>query len=740
MKNMNSVSPLVSVIIPVYNAGRFLRQTLDSICGQSLRDIEIILVDDGSKDDSLTIMEEYARADSRITILHQKNQYAGVARNNGIQVARGKYLSFLDADDIFEVDMLEAMFARAESVGADVVVCRADTFTDGACKRPMPWQIKDKYLEGVNRELFTPSKDVPWCVFQFLIGWSWDKLYRADYVKHFDFRFAHTRHSNDGPFVFPSIVAAQRMSIIDDKPYVHYRVHDSQLSNTGSMTKSPSSCIDSIIAIYERISSMEQGESVMGSFYCWVAHYLYWNIQQLYGDARWDLIEAVRERIEPRFKITEKLRDIRNVSDYDRLCKDAAICFDSYEYMVAPQISVTIPVYNAEPFLREALDSLLSQDFRSFEIICVNDGSTDGSLNLLREYERKDTRLRIVDVPNGGYGKAMNIGLARSVGKYFAIFEPDDILPQDAYNELWKMAEENQLDISKGCIAKFYEKGGKRIIEPDYNVQEGRVICPREYQQSYKFNMCTVTCLYNMDFLRKHDIRYNETPGASYQDNGMHMLSFSYANRLMCTKKVVYLYRVDNFNSSIHQFATKPYAMRDEFRYIRERLMETPEIWECVKGAWLYKRMVVHGTTFPKICNGIKMEYLRDLREELLPFEKFDTSLFWYSLKMEFNNLLVSPDYFMLKKMVHDEVAALNASIAKALNSPEEKRIANIVNVGKSSNSKYKWYGLPLLAARKSDRGRRYLLFGFIPIWEKLVTSNKKKYRFCGVTIYRKKF
>ena len=99
---MSNDIPAVSVIIPVYNAAEFLKDGLNSLLKQTLREIEIICVDDGSTDGSLVILKEFEKADARIRVIHQENQGAGAARNNGMDVARGKYLAFLDADDFFE--------------------------------------------------------------------------------------------------------------------------------------------------------------------------------------------------------------------------------------------------------------------------------------------------------------------------------------------------------------------------------------------------------------------------------------------------------------------------------------------------------------------------------------------------------------------------------------------------------------------------------------------------------------
>ena len=113
------VERAVSVIIPVHDSERSLRACLDSLCAQTLRDIEIICVDDGSGDSSRDIIGEYSARDSRISLICQRNSGAGAARNRGLQAACGKYVVFLDSDDVFEVAMLELMYRRLESASAD---------------------------------------------------------------------------------------------------------------------------------------------------------------------------------------------------------------------------------------------------------------------------------------------------------------------------------------------------------------------------------------------------------------------------------------------------------------------------------------------------------------------------------------------------------------------------------------------------------------------------------------------
>ena len=115
--------PKVSVIIPVYKTEKYLRECLDSVINQTLRDMEIICVNDGSPDNSLQILEEYAQKDNRIKIINQENQGLSEARNNGIKVANGEYIGFLDSDDYVSLNFYENLYNRGQETEADIVVC-----------------------------------------------------------------------------------------------------------------------------------------------------------------------------------------------------------------------------------------------------------------------------------------------------------------------------------------------------------------------------------------------------------------------------------------------------------------------------------------------------------------------------------------------------------------------------------------------------------------------------------------
>ena len=221
----------VSVIIPVYNGELYLRECLDSVCAQTLKDIEIICVDDGSTDSSYDILQEYAEKDGRVSVYHQENQYLGIARNNGLEHSDGEYVAFWDCDDTFEPDALECMYNRAKEVDADICQCGILEL-DNKSKIKAP-RARNKHRRNiVKKEWFNRETDedsildcVDVCV--------WNKLFRRAFLDRTGLRFTEHRHAEDYWFSWVSACSAERITSVD-KPLVCYR-RLNEASQTGSI-------------------------------------------------------------------------------------------------------------------------------------------------------------------------------------------------------------------------------------------------------------------------------------------------------------------------------------------------------------------------------------------------------------------------------------------------------------------------------------------------------------------------
>ena len=227
---LNGKEVKVSVIIPVYNAEKYLRQCMDSIICQSLEDIQIICVDDGSTDTSPEILRYYQNIDDRIQIITQKNQYAGVARNNGLKFARGKYVMFWDSDDFFEKNALEELYNRAEDTGADIVVCNSYAYDD-EFRCDMDWGLSVDEDSIPCKGVF-PARSCADRLFQIFVASCWDKLFRRSFIDDNGLKYRDSRVAEDINFVFIGLCLSDKISFINKK-LIHYRkFNDNSLENS----------------------------------------------------------------------------------------------------------------------------------------------------------------------------------------------------------------------------------------------------------------------------------------------------------------------------------------------------------------------------------------------------------------------------------------------------------------------------------------------------------------------------
>ena len=213
--------PKVSVVIPVYNAEEYLRECLDTIVNQTLKDVEIICVDDGSTDGSLEILQEYKQIDNRIVILQQKNSGAASARNWGMSLARGKYLLLLDSDDIFDRKLLEKSVAKAEILDSDVTVFKAMCFDTNTGVRSV---MKDNISNfRLGKEKAFSYTDIPEGIFNSFLIPAWNKLLKRSFILEHDIRFQNIKRYNDMFFSSKALVLAKKIGLVDEV-LLYYRV------------------------------------------------------------------------------------------------------------------------------------------------------------------------------------------------------------------------------------------------------------------------------------------------------------------------------------------------------------------------------------------------------------------------------------------------------------------------------------------------------------------------------------
>ena len=213
----------VSVIVPVFNVGELLSTSLDSILNQTLEDIEIICINDGSTDDSLNILEYYAKKDKRIKIISKENEGQGTARNVGLDNAQGEFISFVDADDFIKKDMLEKLYNKSVNGNLDLVMCKVSSFDNEThVIDDNLWYYSLKCFSGFKKEVFNnlDTKE-----FTSLISVTpYNKLYRRSFIEKNNIRFPEKYIFEDEVFFYNVYLKAKRISLIDENLY-YYRTN-----------------------------------------------------------------------------------------------------------------------------------------------------------------------------------------------------------------------------------------------------------------------------------------------------------------------------------------------------------------------------------------------------------------------------------------------------------------------------------------------------------------------------------
>ncbi|MDO5539800.1 MAG: glycosyltransferase [Eubacteriales bacterium] len=341
-----------------------------------------------------------------------------------------------------------------------------------------------------------------------------------------------------------------------------------------------------------------------------------------------------------------------------------------------PKVSIIIPTYNVEMYLDQCMESVQRQTLQDIEIICINDGSKDSSLSILQKYAENDARIIIIDKENGGYGKAMNMGLDRATGEYIGIVEPDDFVPLNMYEDLYKVASENDLDFVKADFYRFTtEENGNMNQVYNHLDKSGlyynQVYNPSEMPILTKFIMNTWSGIYRRKYIEENHIRHNETPGASFQDNGFFWQTFIYAKRAMFLDKPYYMNRRDNPNSSVNS-KEKVYCMNIEYDHIRDIFMqkENKELWEKFKGYYNLKRYHNYMFTITRISDVFKREYVERIAAEFRrsnDLGELDMSLFTKLEQEKLAFMMKQPGDYYLKYCLY------GADISKKMQSCEKK-------------------------------------------------------------------
>lgn len=282
-----------------------------------------------------------------------------------------------------------------------------------------------------------------------------------------------------------------------------------------------------------------------------------------------------------------------------------------------PRVSILVPIYNVEQFLPQALSSLVDQSLTEIEIICINDGSTDGSLNIIKRFAKKDDRIKVIDKPNSGYGDSMNRALKKARGDYIGILEPDDWVDPNAYATLYQAAVKYKADVVKSNYHKV--KADIDLLKVE-EITTTQVIHPSKERFVFQFAPAIWSAIYKREFLERNKITFLPTPGASYQDLSFSFKVWTLAKTVVLLPDAFVHYRIDNANSSVNNPA-KVNCVIDEYTEIETFLCERgifKQFGETMNAA----KFRNYHWNFQRLSPKLAKEFYQTWRQDLLSAEE----------------------------------------------------------------------------------------------------------------------
>ena len=502
----------VSVIVPVFNVGDYLSTSLDSILNQSLEDIEIICINDGSTDDSLKILENYAKKDNRIKIISKENEGQGTARNVGLDNACGEFISFVDADDFIKKDMLEKLYNKSVNGNLDLVMCKVSSFDNEThVIDDNLWYYSLKCFSGFKKEVFNnlDTKE-----FTSLISVTpYNKLYRRSFVEKNNIRFPEKYIFEDEVFFYNVYLKAKRISLIDENLYC-YRTNRKGSTVSKGLDKDYSDIIHIFRLIRDLLVETNYINVYKKQVYNRFIHLILWRFSQTAPKYRKNFFNLMKKEFneilnenskdfslnvdELDFKIksrTLKVLNSKNLEEFEKL--------DSYK-----PFSVIMASYNNDKYLEDAVESLTVQNFgfeHNVELIIVDDGSSDDSLKIAKKYQKNyPYNIQVISKENGGQASARNLGLEYAKGDYINFLDSDDKLSPNTFKAVYDFLVKNPaadvisipitfFDNQKGAHILNYKYKNEKVVnlldEPDYpQLSASSAFIKREAIGNLRFN------------------------------------------------------------------------------------------------------------------------------------------------------------------------------------------------------------------------------------------------------------
>ena len=555
----------VSVIIPVHNAEEYLKTCLNSLLCQTERKFEVICVDDGSNDNSAFLLKQFALSDERIKPYFRNNCGAGPTRNFGILQASGEYVFFMDADDIAADTLLEKTYAEAKKRDADIVIFDVFTYhTITGESEPQKYCFRRENIPW-NKTVFNIF-DAPESIFQISNPAPWTKLIRRKFILDHNIKYQNLQNTNDAFFSHICMAMAERITFVDERLY-SYRI-GMEKNIQSNKENNPECIVEAFMAIYSRLK--DEGRFYLCekswikefmSVICWTLNTLTTTsaYQKIYNRLHSDDVKqtGIFSHLEQYYEDIDHYPYIKKF--FNTSLKYTPKEQQNPHYIVKnnityiPDVSVVISVYNLEDYIRDCINSVRNQTLSNIEIICIDDQSSDHSVEIMKELANVDKRISVITQLNSGLSAVRNVGIKEAKGRYIHFLDGDDRLTRDALTTLVKNMDRQSLDVA------FFE--GETVYENDvlkreksnyenyytyrgtYEVETGLTLFTRLMDRN-EFKPSACLQIARTSFIKEGNISFYE--GITHEDELYTLSVLSMAERSAVIRMKCYVRTVRN--------------------------------------------------------------------------------------------------------------------------------------------------------------------------------------------------
>ncbi len=627
-------NPIISILININNSTNYLEQCFDNLIKQSLKKIEIILINEESKEYNMKILKKYL-LNNKIIILNKLNSQS---EYDFLNFVNGKYFGIIKLKDFIDNNIFENIYEFSENKDIDIVSYNYYLFWEKKKKKDKLKNLKFIFNQFFKSKIF--SSDL------LILPSIWTGIYKKNF------------------FFKNKLKNLLILNTISNKTYFFNKLFcniEFLINNNISINSFYDKKIIKFLFNHKEFYEIEKifknnkikNEKYYNTYKILV---LLWNLNRI--DKKKEFIQFLFKEIyiilktdnyfHNKFSESEK-RFLYNLKNYGE--KITTEIYLSIYIKNNPKISIIIPIFNSEEFINECLNSLIKQTFKNFEVICINDGSNDNSLTILKEFEKKDERIHIFSQNNTGAGIARNVGMEKSKGEYLLFLDSDDTFEDIMLEELYAKIKQNDNEIVICNSQNFIVKENKKIFHRKNYLISDKILKIKSFSsKDIKKDFFNLFIWWPWDKLFKK--KYIDNLGIKFQNLRSTNDLYFIASAVIAAKKISFLDKIlvkhrTGINTSIENTREKSwdnfyYALKKLKHFIQEKNLYIrfhQDFINYVVSFSLWQLNTLKGNSFYSLYQNLKNKWLKEF-----DVTKYEKSFFYNNKNYKRINYILQSD------------------------------------------------------------------------------------------------